>query len=67
MTFDLALMLLSGAIDLLLEEEGGVRSVELRDRGVCIVPQGVWHTATVHRPSDVLHITRGAGTRTRPA
>lgn len=59
--------LLSGAIDLVLEEDGGERVVSLRDRGACIVPRGVWHTARVLAPSEVLHVTRGAGTEHRPA
>jgi mannose-6-phosphate isomerase-like protein (cupin superfamily) len=58
--------LLCGAIDLVLDEKGGKRTVELRGRAACIVPQGVWHRAIVHAPSSVLHITRGAGTQHRP-
>src|SRR5579872_6515764 len=37
--------LLSGAIDLILDEPGGERVVELRGRATCIVPRGVWHRA----------------------
>jgi mannose-6-phosphate isomerase-like protein (cupin superfamily) len=59
-------MLLSGAIDLVLEEPGGERTVELRDRGTVIVPRGVWHTANVLAAGEALHITRGEGTRHRP-
>jgi mannose-6-phosphate isomerase-like protein (cupin superfamily) len=58
--------LLSGAIDLVLEEEGGERVVPLRDRAACIVPRGVWHRGIVHQPGDALFITRGAGTQHRP-
>jgi mannose-6-phosphate isomerase-like protein (cupin superfamily) len=58
--------LLSGAIDVVLEEETGDRVVELRPGNTCIVPGGVWHTANVHTPGDTLHITRGAGTQHRP-
>ena len=64
---DEIVMLLSGAVDLVLEQQGGPRVIELRDRATCIVPAGVWHTARVHRPSEALHITRGAGTQVRPA
>jgi mannose-6-phosphate isomerase-like protein (cupin superfamily) len=63
---DEIVILLSGAIDLVLDEPGGERVVPLRDRGACIVPRGVWHTARVHAPSEALHITRGAGTEHRP-
>ena len=57
---------LDGAIDLILDEEHGERVVPLRGRAGCIVPRGVWHRGVVHRPGDVLHITRGEGTRHRP-
>jgi mannose-6-phosphate isomerase-like protein (cupin superfamily) len=58
--------LLSGAIDVVLDEEDGERTIELRPGATCIVPRGVWHSAIVHTPGDTLHITRGAGTRHRP-
>jgi mannose-6-phosphate isomerase-like protein (cupin superfamily) len=58
--------LLSGAIDLVLQEPDGERIIELRNRAACIVPRGVWHRGIVRMPSDVLHITRGAGTQHRP-
>ena len=58
--------LLSGSVDLVLEEGAGERVVPLRGRAACIVPRGVWHRAVVHEPSDALHITRGAGTQHRP-
>jgi mannose-6-phosphate isomerase-like protein (cupin superfamily) len=63
---DEIVFLLNGAIDLVLDEPGGERTVELRARAACIVPRGVWHRAIVHAPSSALHITRGAGTRNRP-
>lgn len=59
--------LIEGAIDLLLEEPGGMREVPLRGRGACVVPRGVWHWARVLAPSRVLHVTRGQGSRHRPA
>ncbi len=64
---DEVVFLLSGSVDLVLEEPKGERVVELRGRSACIVPRGVWHTARVHEPSQALHITRGAGTQHRPA
>jgi mannose-6-phosphate isomerase-like protein (cupin superfamily) len=63
---DEIVMLLSGAVDLVLDVEGGERTVELRDRAAAIVPRGVWHTANVLSPAEALHITRGAGTTHRP-
>ena len=58
--------LLNGAVDLILEQPDGEAVVELRDRAACIVPAGIWHRAIVHQPSNLLHITRGAGTKHRP-
>ncbi len=63
---DEIVMLLSGAVDLVLDEPDGERVVALRDRAACVVPRGVWHTADVHGPGEALHITRGAGTQHRP-
>lgn len=59
--------LLSGAVDLLLEQGDGFVSVTLDGSGAVVVPRGVWHTAKVRAPSRMLHVTRGAGTETRPA
>jgi len=63
---DEIVLLLSGAVDLVLDEPDGERVVALRDRTAAVVPRGVWHTADVHGPSEALHITRGAGTKHRP-
>jgi mannose-6-phosphate isomerase-like protein (cupin superfamily) len=57
---------LDGAVDVILDEEQGERVVELRGRAGCVVPRGVWHRGVVHVPGDVLHITRGEGTKHRP-
>ncbi len=57
--------LLEGAIDLLLEGAAGVETVVIAGSGAVVVPRGVWHTATVHAPSRVLHVTLGAGTQHR--
>ena len=59
--------LLAGSVELLLEESAGVKTLALLGRGAVIVPRGVWHTAKVHAPSRMLHVTWGAGTQTRPA
>jgi mannose-6-phosphate isomerase-like protein (cupin superfamily) len=58
--------LLTGSADLLLERSDGARTLQLRDTGAVLVPRGVWHTAKVHSPSRMLHVTLGAGTETRP-
>ena len=59
--------LLSGSVELLFEEAAGVKSLAMAGAGAVIVPRGVWHTAKVHAPSRMLHVTLGAGTETRPA
>jgi mannose-6-phosphate isomerase-like protein (cupin superfamily) len=59
--------LLSGTATLHLEQAGGVSIVALDGSGAVIVPRGTWHTAKVTSPCRMLHITRGAGTQTRPA
>jgi oxalate decarboxylase/phosphoglucose isomerase-like protein (cupin superfamily) len=63
---DEVVCLLSGAIDVVLEEQHGERVVGLEPGSTCIVPRGVWHRAIVHEPGDTLHITRGEGTQHRP-
>jgi mannose-6-phosphate isomerase-like protein (cupin superfamily) len=63
---DEIVVLLSGAVDLVLDEPGGKRIVSLRDGAAAIVPGGVWHTADVRAPATALHITRGEGTQHRP-
>jgi mannose-6-phosphate isomerase-like protein (cupin superfamily) len=63
---DEVVSLLSGAVDVVLDEGSDERVVALRPGATCIVPRGVWHTANVHTPGDTLHITRGAGTQHRP-
>ena len=63
---DEVVCLLSGAIDVVLDEPDGERVVELEAGRTCIVPRGVWHRAIVRKPGDTLHITRGEGTQHRP-
>ena len=59
--------LLSGAVELLLEQDSNLVTVALNGAGAVVVPRGIWHTARVLAPSRMLHVTRGAGTETRPA
>src|SRR6185295_7186196 len=58
--------LLSGELDLVIEQDGRERVVELRGRSACIVPRGTWHRGVVRGPSEALFITRGEGTEHRP-
>jgi mannose-6-phosphate isomerase-like protein (cupin superfamily) len=58
--------LLAGSADLLLERPDGTQTIALRERAAVVVPRGVWHTAKVHAPSRMLHVTMGSGTQQRP-
>ncbi len=59
---DEVVYLLEGAMDLILDEGGEHRTVELRGRAAVVVPKGTWHTANVLEPSAALFLTPGAGT-----
>lgn len=58
--------LLSGSMDLILEKDGISQTVELRSKGLVIIPEEMWHTAKVLEPSNMLVITLGKETNTRP-
>jgi mannose-6-phosphate isomerase-like protein (cupin superfamily) len=58
--------LLSGQVDLILEQDGVENTVQLSTSGsYVLVPRGTWHTARVHTPSSMLFITPGEGTQNR--
>jgi mannose-6-phosphate isomerase-like protein (cupin superfamily) len=60
-------VLISGAIQFVLEVDDGERKVELDQPGqFLIVPRGAWHTANIARLAKVLFITPGEGTSHRP-
>ena len=59
--------LLEGDIEFRLELPEGDQHQRIEGRGAVVVPRGVWHTAKVFKPSRMLFITMGAGTRHRPA
>ncbi|PSB25620.1 cupin [Stenomitos frigidus] len=59
--------LLSGQVDLILEQVGAEKTVRLSTPGsYTLIPQGIWHTAKVHTPCSMLFITPGEGTQNRP-
>jgi hypothetical protein len=61
------LLLLSGSIDVVLEEPDGRRVIELRQPGdTSVVPRGIWHRAIVREPSNRIFLVAGAGTTMRP-
>lgn len=56
-------VLLSGAVDMVLQEPTGETCIALRSVGdFVLVPQGVWHTARTEVQSTLLFITPGQGT-----
>ena len=57
--------LLSGSVELLLEQATGVQSVMLNGRGALVIPKGIWHTAKVLAASRMLFVTMGSGTEHR--
>lgn len=57
--------LLSGAMDLILEKGETRQVIELRSKGLVVVPRDTWHTAKVFAPSNVLVITHGKETEIR--
>ncbi len=59
--------LLSGSVELLLEQVTGVQSVILNGRGAVVIPRGIWHTAKVLAASRMLFVTMGASTEHRPS
>ena len=62
---DEILYLLSGKIDLILENNNEQEIVSLSAGKAVIVPARTWHTAKVLESGDLLSITRGAGTQVR--
>ena len=64
---DELLLLLSGKIDIVLEEPGGDRVIELEPGRACVVPAGVWHRQVVREPGAFVFITPGEGTQHRNA
>lgn len=60
--------LLDGAVRFVLEIDGAHQEVSMTESGsYVIVPQGVWHTAKIDKPSRMLFITAGEGTEIRQA
>ncbi|HEY7205026.1 MAG TPA: cupin domain-containing protein [Methylomirabilota bacterium] len=64
---DELLCLLSGAVDVTLEEPAADREVPLRAGELFVVPRGVWHRIVLREPADLLFITPPQGTQLRRA
>jgi mannose-6-phosphate isomerase-like protein (cupin superfamily) len=59
-------MMLSGRMDVILEEPEGERAVPLGPGEAVLVPAGVWHRGVVHEPGEALFVTEGEGTEHKP-
>lgn len=59
-------LLVSGRADLIQEIDGEERRVPLLPGQAVVNPTGVWHTADVHEPGEILTITPGRGTHHKP-
>jgi mannose-6-phosphate isomerase-like protein (cupin superfamily) len=60
-------VLISGALEFVLDMGEGERTVRLCEPGqFLLVPRGAWHTANVDRQATALFITPGEGTEHRP-
>lgn len=58
---DEVLFLISGRVDVILEEDGAETVVEVGPGQAVVVPRGVWHRVSLREPSQLLHITPGPG------
>jgi quercetin dioxygenase-like cupin family protein len=59
-------VLLSGRADLIQQIDGEERRVTLQPGQAIVNPAGVWHTADVHEPGEILFVTPGRGTENKP-
>lgn len=56
---DEVLFLISGHVDVVLEEDGASSVVEVIPGRAVVIPRGVWHRVVLREPSQLLHITPG--------
>ncbi len=57
---------ISGRITVIQEIDGSQRRIPLSPGEATVNPRGVWHTADVSEPVQVLFVTPGLGTEHRP-
>lgn len=62
---DELLFLVSGAIDLIVEEPEGERSVSMRAGEAAIVQRGLWHRLVMREPGKLLFINSRTGIQSR--
>lgn len=63
---DETLTLLSGRIQLVLEEEHGEKRITLTSGRSAVIPAGVWHRQIIESSGELLFMTFGDTTKHRP-
>jgi mannose-6-phosphate isomerase-like protein (cupin superfamily) len=63
---DEVLYLISGRMEVILEEDGAENTVEMTPGQALVVPKGVWHRVVPREPGQLIHITPGPGGEWRP-
>jgi mannose-6-phosphate isomerase-like protein (cupin superfamily) len=63
---DELLFLISGALDVVLDEGGGERTLALEAGRAALVPRGVWHRLAMRAPGRLLFVNSRVGMQTRP-
>jgi mannose-6-phosphate isomerase-like protein (cupin superfamily) len=63
---DEVLAMLTGEMDLVLEQADGQVTITLQAGQACLVPRGTWHRQVVGRRGEYLGATYGKGTQHRP-
>ena len=62
---DELLFLVSGAIDVLVQDENEERTVALEAGQAAVVPRGVWHRLVMRQPGRILFINSRSGMQSR--
>ena len=63
---DEVLVLLSGRVTVILEQDGNDREIDLDAGEVCVVPRGCWHRVKVRQAGEMVFMTAGKGTLHKP-
>lgn len=62
---DEALTLLTGRVDIVIDDATGARTFALEPMRSCVVPAGAWHRMIIHEPSELLFLTPALQTQHR--
>ena len=62
---DEVLLLVSGSLDVILEQDDAQRTIALETGQAAIVPRGVWHHLEMRGPGRLVFINSRAGMRSR--